>query len=122
MTTTAAAPSLIPEALAAVTVPSFLKAGFRPASFSAVVSPRGCSSVSKRIGSPFFAGISTATISSLNFPAFIAAAVLFWLSAANSSCSSRGISYFAAMFSAVMPMWTNVMGQLRPSAIIESIS
>ena len=56
-TTTAAAPSLMPEALPAVTVPSFLNAGFSAASFSAVVPARGYSSVSKAIGSPFFCGI-----------------------------------------------------------------
>src|SRR5919204_320904 len=43
-TTSAAAPSLIPLALPAVTVPSRRKAGFSVASFSAVVSGRGCSS------------------------------------------------------------------------------
>jgi len=45
-----------------------------------------------------------------------------WLSAANSSCSSRLMPYLAAMFSAVTPMWTCVIGQVSPSAIIESSS
>ncbi|MDR9114101.1 hypothetical protein FEP49_06045 [Burkholderia multivorans] len=36
ITSTAAAPSLMPDALAAVTVPSFANAGFSPASDSAV--------------------------------------------------------------------------------------
>ena len=43
-TTTAAAPSLIPLALPAVTDPSAANAGFREASLSALVSGRGCSS------------------------------------------------------------------------------
>ena len=44
-TTSAAAPSLMPDALPAVTVPSFLNAGFRAGEFSAVVPGRGYSSV-----------------------------------------------------------------------------
>jgi hypothetical protein len=43
-TTSAAAPSLIPLELPAVSVPPSRKAGFRAASFSGVVSGRGCSS------------------------------------------------------------------------------
>ena len=72
------------------------------------------------MASPFFAGISTGTISALNFPACWAAAVRCWLSAENSSCSSRLMPYLEAMFSAVMPMWTNVIGHVSPSAIMES--
>jgi len=49
--------------------------------------------------SPFFApGTSTATISPLNLPDLIASPAFCWLSAANSSCSSREIPYLAAMF------------------------
>ena len=40
----AAAPSLIPDELPAVTVPSSLNAGFSFASFSTLESERGCSS------------------------------------------------------------------------------
>ena len=72
--------------------------------------------------SPFFAGISIGTISALNFPPVMAAPVFCWLSAANSSCSWREMLYLAEMFSAVMPMWTNVIGQVSPSAIMESRS
>ena len=61
----------MPEALPAVTVPSLANAAFSPASFSAVVPGRGYSSFSIRIGSPFFCGISTATISLLKAPASI---------------------------------------------------
>ncbi len=52
MTTTAAPPSLMPEALPAVTVPSPLNAGRSPSSFSTVVSGRGCSSLSTTTGGP----------------------------------------------------------------------
>jgi hypothetical protein len=62
----------MPDALPAVTEPSFLNAGFSAASFSAVVPARGYSSVSTSIGSPFFCGITTGTISSLNRPSLIA--------------------------------------------------
>ena len=73
MTTTAAAPSLIPEAFPAVTVPpSFLKAGGSLAIFSIEVSI-GRSSVLKERGSPFFWGICTGTISSSTAPFAIAA-------------------------------------------------
>ena len=49
---TAAAPSFIPDAFPAVTVPSFLKAGFNFASDSTVVPCRIYSSESNIIGSP----------------------------------------------------------------------
>ena len=73
ITTSAAAASLIPEELAAVTIPSFLNAGLSLAIPSAVTPCFGYSSVSNTIGSPFLCGISTGTISSLNLPAAIAA-------------------------------------------------
>ncbi len=63
--TSAAAPSLIPDALPAVTVPPARNAGFSDASFSSVVSGRGCSS---RTTSP------TGTSSSSKRPASAAAA------------------------------------------------
>ena len=62
-TSSMAAPSLIPEALPGVTVPSFLKAGLSEASFSSFVSGRGCSS---------FASLSTGTSSSLKASRFSA--------------------------------------------------
>jgi hypothetical protein len=49
ISTVAAAPSLIPDAFPAVTVPSLAKAGRSPASFSAVVSGFGYSSVSTTV-------------------------------------------------------------------------
>ena len=82
ITTSAAAPSLIPEAFPAVTVPSFLKAALRPPSFSAVVSALGYSSVSKTI-SPFLLLIVTGTISCLKAPAAMAFTALLCESAAS---------------------------------------
>ena len=73
ITIIAAAPSLIPDALPAVTSPpSFLNAGFNFERLSTVVLSLGPSSVSK-ITVSFFFFISTGTISSLNAPALIAA-------------------------------------------------
>jgi hypothetical protein len=77
ISTTAAAPSLRPEALPAVTVPSLSKAGrSRP-------SLRRCAVadvlVLSTTVSPLRCGTVTATISSLNLPAFCAASALFWL-------------------------------------------
>ena len=60
ITTTAAAPSLMPEALPAVTVPALSKAGRRPASTSALVLRFRYSSSLNRIGSPFFCARLTA--------------------------------------------------------------
>jgi len=62
VTIKAAAPSLVPGALPAVTVPSFLKAGFNFASASMLVSSRGDSSYLITMGSPFFWGTSMGRI------------------------------------------------------------
>ena len=103
ITTIAAAPSLIPEALPAVTYPSGLIALIlaRP---SAVIPALGFSSVSKRTVS-FFFFISTGTISLLNAPSSIA----FWHFccelAANSSSSSLVSPHCSATLSAVLIMW-----------------
>src|SRR6266481_7426755 len=96
MTTVAAAPSLMGELLPAVTVPLAWKAGFSLARTSREVSARGSSSVSKRkvcvVG---FAGedleeaplplvgsevifTSTGMVSSLKFPAAMAARAFLW--------------------------------------------
>ncbi|MPN45471.1 hypothetical protein SDC9_193038 [bioreactor metagenome] len=105
ITTTAAAPSLMPEALPAVTVPpSFLKAGFRAARSCTVTPGRKCSSREKGTVS-FLTFTGTGTISPSNRPSFHAASHFRWLAAANSSCISRVIPYCSATFSAVMPMW-----------------
>ena len=68
ITTNAAAPSLIVEAFAAVTVPSLVKAGFKLltlSNFTLVYS----SSFDTITGSPFRCGTATGTISLSNFPA-----------------------------------------------------
>ena len=103
ITTIAAAPSLMLEAFAAVTIPSFLNAGRSLAIPSAVVPGRGPSSVSTTMVS-FFFFTSTGTISSLNFPASIAAQAFCWLAAANSSSCSLVSPHCSATFSAVIPM------------------
>ena len=64
-TTTAAAPSLIPDAFPGVTVPFFSKRACSFARASSVVSARMCSSLSTT-ASPFFVFTVTGTISSLN--------------------------------------------------------
>ena len=81
-TSSAAAPSLIPDEFPAVTVPPGRNAGRSAASRSSVVSGRGCSSVSTTAGAPRGRGIVTGTISSANRPAPIAAAARCWLSSA----------------------------------------
>ena len=102
--TRAAAPSLTPEALPAVT----LRSGpLTPLSFdscSAVVPGRGCSSTETISGSPFFCGIVTGTISSAKTPAAWAAAQRAWLRAANASWSARLTLYCSATLSAVSGM------------------
>ncbi len=102
--TRAAAPSLMPEALPAVTVPSLSKAGRSLARLSAVTPALGCSSLLTTT-SPLRVLMVTGTISSWKRSAFCAASALFWDLAANSSCSSRVICHFLATFSAVLPMW-----------------
>ena len=97
---TAQAPSLMPDALPAVTVPSGRTTPLSFASASSVVS-RGCSSRDTMFGSPFFDGTVTATISSARRPAAIAASAFCWLRSANASWSARATWNSAAMFSAV---------------------
>ncbi|MOA55752.1 hypothetical protein D3C78_1795960 [compost metagenome] len=73
----------------AVTLPSFLKAGFSLARASRVVVARGCSSVAKASGSPCFCGIRIGVISSLKRPDSMAATAFCWDPAAKRSCCSR---------------------------------
>ena len=89
--------------MAAVTVPSLLKAGFSFATASMVAPWRMYSSVSTTT-SPFFEAIFTGAISALNLPAFCAASALFCEATANSSCCWRVICHCLATFSAVPPM------------------
>ena len=88
ITTIAAAPSLRPLALAAVTVPSFLNAGRRPATLSTVAPARMYSS-SDTIVSPLRPLIVTGAISSLKRPLLRAASARFCERTANASCSPR---------------------------------
>jgi hypothetical protein len=69
-TTLAAAPSQIPLALPAVTVPFLAKTGGSLASCSSVTCGRGCSSCLKTVGSPpfFFGGRVTGAISPSKAP------------------------------------------------------
>jgi hypothetical protein len=103
ISTMAAAPSLMPDALPAVTVPSLEKAGLSLAIASMVVPARMYSSWST-VTSPLRVEIVNGTISSLNRPDFCAASALFWELTANWSCSSRVSCQRWATFSAVLPM------------------
>jgi hypothetical protein len=64
--------------------------------------------------------MTTGVISSLKRPDFIAASALFWLAAENSSWACLVSPYFAARFSAVMPMWYPLKMSNSPSCTIES--
>ena len=90
MITSAADPSLRPEALPAVVTPPS-KIGFNLAIFSSFVLRLGNSSVSKTTGAFLRCGIVTGTISSLNRPASIALIARRWLCRAKASHSSRVI-------------------------------
>src|SRR5260221_6556954 len=99
VTSNAAAPSLIPLDVPAVTVPSDRNAGLSLASLSADASSRGYSSFAKVEPS----GSVTATSSSVKTQSVRALAARRWLSSANASCSWRPILYCAATTSAVSP-------------------
>ena len=117
----AAAPSLIPEEFAAVTIPSFLNAGRNLEILSAVVPGRGPSSVST-ITVFFFSLTSTGTISSLNLPASIAAVAFCCELAANSSNSSLVSPHCSATFSAVIPIWYWLKASVSASLTIQSFN
>ena len=120
--TSAAAPSVMPGALPAVTVPpSGWKAGFSLASASRLESARGPSSTLTTVG-PFLPGTVTGTISSSKRPASCAAMARWCERSANSSCASRETSCLAATRSAWTPMWTSQMAHHRPSCTVESTS
>ncbi len=85
---TAAAPSLMLEALPAVTDPRRSKVGCRLASPSALASTRGCSSVSTVRAAPL-CSVTTGTISSRKRPESIALRALCCELSARASCSSR---------------------------------
>ena len=100
MMTNAAAPSFLPDAFPAVTVPSG-KIGFKTANWSRLVDRFGYSSTANTIGSPFLCGRITGTISSENLLLSIAAIAFRWLANANSSCSCLDTLYCLATVSAV---------------------
>ena len=100
---TAAAPSLMPELLPAVTEPPARNAGRSAASASGVLSGRGCSSRSTRVTEPLRPGTLTATSWPAKRPASMAAPARRWLSAANASCRSRETAHWSATRSAVSP-------------------
>ena len=103
--TRALAPSLMLEAVAAVIVPSFEKAGLRLANFDG--SPlSGPSSSLTAIGSPFLWATGTASISDSNSPSFCAAIARRKLSLAYWSCCSRVRPYLCAHRSPQLPIWT----------------
>ena len=102
-TSRADAPSLIPDAFPAVTVPPSRNAGRSFARPSAVASGRGCSSRATRTGSPFRWGIGTGTSWASKRPSSMAAAVRRWLSRAKASWRSRDTCHSSATHSAVSP-------------------
>ena len=104
ISTTTAAPSLRPDALAAVTVPSLGSNAGRNFEMPSAVTPSLMYSSWSTIVSPFLPLIVTGAISSLNLPALRAASALFCEAAANLSCSSRVICHWRATFSAVEPI------------------
>ena len=119
-TTMAAAPSVMPEELPAVTVPpSSLKTGGSRPRATSVASGRMCSSRRTSV-SPPLTGTFTATISSSKRPAAAALAARCWLRRAKASCSSRGILYIPARRSAVSPITMSDSGQRKPSWYIPS--
>ncbi len=115
---TAAAPSLMPEALPAVTVPSLSKRGAQAGQRFDGRAVATNSSVSNAPDRPSSAESSTGMISSLNLPAFCAASALFCDCARIRPAAAREISYFFATFSAVMPMWYWLYTSHRPSTIM----
>ena len=80
----AAAPSLTPDALPAVTEPPARNGARSAASFSSVVA-RGCSSADTTIGSPLRWGMVTGAISIARRPLACAAAAFIWLRYAKAS-------------------------------------
>ena len=99
----AAAPSLMPELLPAVTVPPVLNAGLSAASASAEVSGRGCSSRSTTVDAPLRPATVTGTSWPSNRPASMAATARRWLSSAKASWRSRDTVHCSATHSAVSP-------------------
>ena len=120
MTTSAAAPSEICEALPAVIVPSGPNAGGSWASESGVVSGRMPSSASTTETAPRRPVTSTAAISSADRPEALALAARSCERAAQASCRSRAIPSDSFTSSDDSPMCWPVNVDQRPSWIIAS--
>ena len=123
-TIVAQAPSLTPDALPAVTVPSGRTTPLSLASDSSVVA-RGCSSRSTTTGSPLREGTLTAAISSARRPAAIASAARCCERSAKASWSARAIANSAATFSAVsgiesIPYFAFISGLTKRQPIVVS--
>ena len=112
----------MPDALPAVTVPSFANAGRSLAMSSRLTSARMCSSRSTTVTAPLLPGISIGRICSLKYPAAVAAAARRWLSAASTSWSSRDTWKSVATFSAVTPMWQPSHGSLSAAVMGSSVT
>src|SRR5215813_12960207 len=106
----------MPDALPGVTVPSLAKDGLSLARSSMVTFGRMCSSVST-VTVPFLPFTSTGVICSLKYPASVAAAARWWLSAARVSWSCRETPKSWATFSAVTPMWQSSNGSVSAPII-----
>ena len=108
----------MPEDDPGVTVPSEANVGFSADRTSIVVSARGCSSSVTVTESPFRPGASTGVIS---FWRRCRPSSAFRCDASeNSSCSSRGMPYLRARFSAVSPMTHPDRGSRKPSRYMPS--
>jgi hypothetical protein len=118
--TTAEAPSLSVEALAAVTVPFLSKTGRSVGIFSSLTFLY--SSSSETVTSPFLSAITTGAISFLNAPAFQASAARLYDSMAYASWSSRVMDCALAVFSAQLPIATWFSTSCRPSLTMASSS
>jgi hypothetical protein len=117
--TTAAAASLIPAALPAVTEPFLSNTGRSLAMASTEASARMCSSVSNTVV-PFRDLSSMGRICSLNQPSAVALAARWWLWTASASWSSREMPHLPATFSAVTPMWQSSKGSVRAPTIMST--
>ena len=102
ISTSAAAPSLMLLALAAVIVPSFLNAGFRPGILSSRAL-NGCSSNLTTV-SPPLPGTPTGAISHSKLPSSLAFLARVVDAIENWSCASRVKRYFSTHDSANTPI------------------
>ena len=123
LNTTAAPPSVMPEAEPAVMIPGWPsttgKVSGSLASPSSVDPGRGCSSMANVIVLPRSVTV-TGTISASKWPCRWACSALRWLSSAKASDSARVMPYWRARISAVSPMMRPDSGHEKPSRYIAS--